>query len=332
MRPDATPKSAHGEHRDQAQPGSGRNRALTRRASAIALVLALVLIVARVWGWTVTGSMALLTSAADGLLDALASLATFLGIRYAHRPADHDHRYGHGKAEAMAAFTQAVLLATTGLVFGAQSLWRLFFPEPLFAVGMGVVVAAGSLVTSVFLVAMQTWVLRRTRSTAIAADRVHYLTDVVVNLGVLAALAVTWATGWVRADPAFALAIAAYMLWNAASIAREASVQLLDRELAAEQRRQIRAAALACPGARAIHDIRTRNAGDRVFVEFHLEVDGDITVHEGHRIVDAAEQAVRALFPEGSEVIAHVEPVGIVDERLDDRVGHAEQPTSKQPT
>lgn len=330
MRPDAPSRSAYGAHRAEGQRGGGRARALSRRASAITLVLALLLIVAKVWGWTVTGSMALLTSAADGLLDALASLATFFGVRYAHRPADHDHRYGHGKAEALAAFTQAVLLATTGVVFGAQSVWRLFFPEPLSAIGMGLLVAAGSLVTSVFLVAMQTWVLRRTRSTAIAADRVHYLTDVVVNLGVLAALAVTWGTGWVRADPAFALAIAVYMLWNAASIAREASVQLLDRELAAEQRRKIRAAALACPGARAIHDIRTRNAGDRVFVEFHLEVDGDITVHEGHRIVDAAEQAVRALFPEGIEVIAHVEPVGIADERLDDRVGHAEQASSSQ--
>jgi len=178
-------------------------------------------------------------------------------------------------------------------------------------------------------VAMQTWVLRRTRSTAIAADRMHYLTDVVVNLAVLAALAMTWATGWVRADPAFALAIAGYMLWNAGSIARDASVQLLDRELALEQRKRIEAAALACPGARAIHDIRTRNAGDRVFVEFHLEVDGDLTVHDGHRIVDAAEGAVAALFPEGIEVIGHLEPVGIADERLDDRLHHPKRRGSK---
>ncbi len=328
MRPDPTPRSARADERAQARRRGGRNAALSRRASAIALALALILIIAKVWGWLLTGSMALLTSAADGLVDALASLATFAGVRYAHRPADPDHRYGHGKGEALAAFTQAILLGATGVVFGAQSLWRVLFPEPLFGVGLGVAVAAGSLVTSVLLVAMQTWVLRRTRSTAIAADRIHYLTDVVVNLAVLAALAVTWATGWVRADPSFALAIAVYMLWNAGSIARDASVQLLDRELAPAHRKQIEAAALGCPGARAIHDIRTRNAGDRVFVEFHLEVDGAISVHEGHRIVDAAEGAVAALFPEGSEVIGHLEPVGIVDERLDDRVHHRTPPGS----
>lgn len=287
---------------------------------------------AKVWGWRVTGSIALLTSAADGLVDALASLATFVGIRYAHRPADPEHRFGHGKGEALAAFTQAILLAATGIVFGAQSVWRLLYPEPLVGVEMGLAVAAGSLVTSGFLVAMQTRVLRRTGSTAIAADRAHYLTDVVVNLAVLAALAVAWSTGWERSDPAFALVIALYMLWNASGIAGAASAQLLDRELATEQRRRIEAAALSCPGARAIHDIRSRNAGDCVFVEFHLEVDGALTVHEGHRIVDAAEAAVAALFPGGVEVIGHLEPVGIVDERLDDRVRRPPRPAGHRPS
>ena len=297
-----------------------RNPALRRRASAIALGIALILIVAKVWGWWVTGSVALLTSAGDGLVDTLASLATFVGVRYAHRPADLDHRFGHGKAEALAAFTQAILLAATGLVFGAVAAFRLFVPQPLADLELGLAIAVGSLLTSGFLVAMQTWVLRRTASTAIAADRVHYLTDVVVNLAVLAALAVTWLTQWERADPLFALLIAGYMLWNAGTIARNASVQLLDRELGAEQRTRIEAAVLAGAGARAIHDLRTRNAGDRVFVEFHLEVAGELSVKEGHDIVDAAECAVAALFPEGSEVIGHLEPAGIVDERLDDRV------------
>jgi ferrous-iron efflux pump FieF len=321
MRPDRAPP-VEGNHGAEARRSRAHNRALTRRASAIALGLALVLIAAKVWGWLVTGSLVLLTSAADGLVDALASLATFVGIRYAHRPADPEHRFGHGKGEAMAAFTQAILLGATGVVFGAQSVWRLLFPEPLVAIEMGLAIAAGSLVTSAALVAMQSWVLRRTHSTAIAADRQHYLTDVVVNLAALVALTVAWSTGSARADPGFALAIAGYMLWNAGSIARKASIQLLDRELLPGKRKLIAAAALACPGARAIHDIRTRDAGDRVFVEFHLEVDGAMTVQDGHRIVDAAELAVAALFPRGVEVIGHLEPAGIADERLDRRVRH----------
>lgn len=297
-----------------------RNAALRHHASTIALGIALILIVAKVWGWWLTGSMVLLISAADALVDALASLATFVGVRYAHRPADLDHRFGHGKAEALAAFTQAVLLATTGLVFGAEALRRLLVPEQLADLEIGLAVAAGSLVTSGFLVAMQSWVLRRTASTAIAADRLHYFTDVAVNLAVLVALALTWLTRWERADPLFAIVIAGYMLWNARQIARNAAVQLLDRELSPEQRTRIEGAVLSCAGAHAVHDLRTRDAGDRVFVEFHLEVAGELSVSEGHAIVDAAECAVAALFPAGSEVIGHVEPAGIVDERLDDRV------------
>jgi ferrous-iron efflux pump FieF len=298
------------------------NPALRRRASAIVLGFSLILIVAKVWGWLLTGSVALLTSAADALVDTLAALATFVGVRYAHRPADFDHRFGHGKGEALAAFTQAVLLGTAGIVFGAESIWRLIFPEPLTELGVGLAIAGGSLVASGFLAAMQTWVLRRTGSTAIAADRLHYLTDVVVNLAVLTAFAVTWLTGWLRVDPVFALIVGGYMIRNAFKIGGNASVQLLDRELASEQRELIEATALACAGVHAMHDLRTRNAGDRVFVEFHLEVDGATSVHDGHDIVDAAEHAVAALFPAGSEVIGHLEPAGIVDERLDDRVQH----------
>jgi ferrous-iron efflux pump FieF len=167
---------------------------------------------------------------------------------------------------------------------------------------------------------MQSWVLRKTRSTAIAADRAHYATDIAVNLAVLAALAVTTLTGWQRADPVFALVISAYMLWNARGIALEALRQLLDRELAADARERIKQAVLALPGARALHDLRSRDAGDRVFIEFHLEVDGSLPVTRGHAIADAAEGTVRRLFPDGAEVTVHIEPAGIRDERLDDRV------------
>ncbi len=141
-----------------------------------------------------------------------------------------------------------------------------------------------------------------------------------MNGAVLAALALTLATGWERADPAFALVIAGFMIAGAWRVAETASRQLLDHELPQEQRERIRQVALACPGVCGIHDIRTRDAGDRVFVEFHLEVDGDVSVNEGHDIVDAVERAIVALFPKETEVIGHLEPAGMADERLDDRV------------
>lgn len=159
---------------------------------------------------------------------------------------------------------------------------------------------------------MQTWVVRRTGSTAIAAaDRAHYLTDIVVNVGVLAALGIAHETGWARADPLFALAISGYMLWNAREIARGALVQLLDRELPQDERLRIERAVTACPGVRGVHDMRTRDAGNRVFVEFHLEVDPLLPVEQGHAIADKAEAAVADLFSRRADVTAHIEPAGI---------------------
>jgi cation diffusion facilitator family transporter len=281
---------------------------LRRWVSAISLGAAAALIVVKLWGWMATGSVALLTSAADGVVDALSAMATFLGVRFAQHPADSEHRFGHGKGEALAAFTQAILLAAAALLLAAQSCWRVIYPQPLVEVTLGIWVAAGGLATSGILAGLQTWVLRRSASTAIAADRTHYLMDAVLNVGVLAALLLTRATGWDRADPLIALVITAYMIHGAYRVALSASRQLLDEELPQAQRERIEAAALACPGARRIYGLRTRDAGDRAFVEFSLEVDGHLSVREGHEIVDAAERAIAALSPKETEVIGHLEP------------------------
>jgi ferrous-iron efflux pump FieF len=301
--------------------GPVNSDALLRRvASAIVLGAAVVLIVAKLWGWMATDSVALLTSAADAVVDALAATATFFGVRFAQHPADLEHRFGHGKGEALAAFAQAILLASTAIVLAAQSSWRLLYPQHLTEIRLGIWIAAGGLATASLLVAMQSWVLRRTSSTAIAADRAHYLMDALLNGTVLVALVLTRVTGWERADSIAALVIAGCMLANARRVAATASGQLLDEELPQDQRERIKAAAAACSGIRGVHDLRTRDAGDRVFVEFHLEVDGHVSVHEGHDMVDAAEHAVAALFTKETEVIGHLEPAGIKDDRLDERV------------
>lgn len=201
-----------------------------------------------------------------------------------------------------------------------QSIQRLIFPEPLEEIDIGILVVVASVLAATGLVVLQTFVVRKTGSTAITADRAHYLTDIAVNGAVLVALVVSKWTGWGRADPAFALAISGYMLWNARDIAREALVQLLDRELPREDRQRIRQAVLACEGARSVHDLRTRFSGDRTFVEYHLEVDGRLTVDCGHAIADATEAAIEELLPGIVEATAHLEPVGIKDERLDEMV------------
>ncbi|MBV8443961.1 MAG: cation transporter, partial [Hyphomicrobiales bacterium] len=206
------------------------------------------------------------------------------------------------------------------VVLAFQSIQRLVFPVSLDALEIGFWLIGASLLTSLGLAAMQTRAVRRTGSTAIAADRAHYLADIALNAAVLLALAVTRLTGWTRADPAFALAISAYMLWNSYSIAREALEQLLDQELPSDDRRRIKDAVRACAGVRDIHDLRTRFSGDRTFVEYHLEVDPRVTVEVGHAIGDATETAVQNLLPGAVEATAHLEPHGIDDERLDDAI------------
>jgi ferrous-iron efflux pump FieF len=296
--------------------GSG----LRKLASRTSLVIAVALAAVKLAAWMATGSVAMLTSAVDALVDGAASLVTYLGVRYAERPPDRNHRFGHGKGEAVAGFTQSTFLAGAAVVLAFQAVERLVFPEPLSSLDVGVWVIVGSLAAAAGLVAMQTWVVKQTGSTAIAADRAHYLTDVAVNVGVLLALGVTKITGWERADPAFAFVISGYMLWNARHIAQDALSQLLDQELPGEDRRRIENAVLACDGVRQIHDLRTRYAGDRTFIEFHLEVDGHLTVNRGHEIGDRAEAAVADLLRGRVEVTAHLEPLGIDDDRLDNRV------------
>ena len=300
-------------------PLDASNSTLRRLASQVALAVAVLLIGVKTWAWLATGSISLLTSAADGLVDVLASLVTFAGVRYAGRPADQGHRYGHGKAEAIAALIQSILLAAAAVGLGIESVQRLFVSQPLTEMGLGIWVIIGSTVAAAGLVAMQTYVVKRTGSTAIAADRAHYVTDVAVNIAVLVALVLERFLAWNRADSIGALAISCYMLWNARGMALHALVQLLDSELDISERKRIQSAVLGCNGVQGVHDIRTRDGGDRVFVEFHVEVDGQISVEHGHDIGDRSEHAVKALFP-AADVIAHVEPAGIQDERLDDRL------------
>jgi cation diffusion facilitator family transporter len=293
---------------------------LRRLSSWVSLAVAIALLAIKLLAWGLTGSVALLTSAVDALVDTASSLVTFLGVRYAERPPDQDHRFGHGKGEAIASFAQAVFLAGAGMVLAFQSIQRLAYPLPVQHLTIGLYVIALSLAAAAGLVLLQTWVVKLTGSIAIAADRAHYLTDVAVNIAVLAALGLTRLTGWQRADPAFALLISCYMLWNGYCIATSAFSQLLDHELPIPERDRIMQAVLACPGVKDLHDLRTRNAGDRTFVEFHLEVDGSLSVDQGHAIVDLAEAAVQKQFSSLVDVTAHLEPAGIADDRLDDQV------------
>jgi cation diffusion facilitator family transporter len=301
-------------------PDTESGRRLRRLASNTSFILALSLVGVKLVAWALTGSMALLAAAVDGVLDVCTSMVTFIGIRFAERPEDDNHRYGHGKGETLAAFLQALLLAGAGCTLVFQALREFMHPRALAQLQAGVLMTAGSLAAVGCLVALQSWVIRRTGSTAIIADRKHYLADIIVNIGVLISLGTSWLTRSERVDPGVGLCLSVYMIWCAWTMVRDALQGLLDEELPPADRETILETVRACPGVVDLHDLRTRNASDRKFIELHLEIDGDLTVRAGHDICERAAAAVRALYDGNAEVLIHAEPAGIIDDRLDMRV------------
>jgi ferrous-iron efflux pump FieF len=240
-------------------------------------------------------------------MDAAASLINLFAVRYALRPADAEHRFGHGKAEALAGLAQAAFIAGSSLFLLLQALDRLLHPRPLQALPAGIAVMVFAMVATLLLLALQRAVIRRTGSTAIKADSLHYATDLLTNGVVLIALALA-AAGWPALDPLFAIAVAAYILYSAGRIGWEALQLLLDREAPADLRSEVRAAALDDPRVLGLHDLRTRRSGTTLFVQLHLELDGSLELSRAHAIADAADARIRRRLPR-AEVLIHMDPV-----------------------
>ena len=287
-----------------------QRRRLLRLATTASVITASLLILAKLVAWLLTGSVSVLASLVDSLMDAMASLLNLFAVRYSLQPADAEHRFGHGKAESLAGLGQAAFIAGSAVFLVLESIDRLLHPQPLSALPIGMAVIVFAMVATVALVAIQRHVIRRTGSTAVKADSLHYLTDLITNASILLALFLG-AMGWPGLDPWFALGIAVYILSSAWRIGREAIQLLMDRELPSEMRRRIVELAYAPPEVRGVHDLRTRQAGHVYFVELHLELDDDLPLSEAHRIADRVEDEVRRSIP-GSQVMIHQDPVGRV--------------------
>lgn len=287
---------------------------LTRTAAIGATVVAAILVVAKTGAWWTTDSVAMLSSLVDSLLDAGMSLVTLIAVQKAAKPADREHRWGHGKAESVAALSQAAFIGGSAVLVLVECGRRLVDPQPMRHEWVGILTTAFAIALSVALVAVQTSVIRRTGSLAITADRAHYGADLVVNLGVIASFLVAGLAGWIWLDPVIAAVIAAWMGRSAWQIGRDAVDLLMDRELPDEERNRIRRIALDHPEVRAVRDLRTRRSGTDTFVQMILVVDGTLTVDQAHRIVDTVERAVCDAFP-SVEVLIHEEPEQLPEDR-----------------
>lgn len=287
---------------------------LMRLATYASVSTASFLILAKFVAYVMTDAVSLLSTLLDSVLDVLASLVNLMAVRQALVPADREHRFGHGKAEALAGLAQAAFIAGSAAFLMFEVGRRLLSPQPVSNTGVGVGVMVLSILLTLLLVAYQRHVVRRTGSIAIRADALHYVGDFLVNLSVIAALLLTGPLGWRLADPIFGAGIAVYIVYSAWLITKGSLDMLMDRELPEADRRRIRQIGLAHPSVRALHDLRTRTAGRHAFIQFHLEMDGSITLAEAHVVSDAVEAAVMEAFPD-AEVIIHQDPAGVPERR-----------------
>lgn len=286
---------------------------LTRSAALASLATALFLAMLKGWAVWRTESTAMLGSLADTTLDVVASLATLIGVWVAAQPADREHRFGHGKAEALAAIVQVMLIAVSAVGIGYRALAQLVAPTPTSAAAEGIGVSLAAIAVTLALLAWQRQVVRRTGSVAIRTDAVHYQSDLLLNCAVIAALALDQFGGIVRADPLFGLGIALWLAWGAWRGASAAADQLLDREWPEDKRQRFVAVAARHPELSQLHDLRTRTSGLHDFVQFHVGLPPEMTVREAHDVVERVENDLRAEFP-GAEVLIHIDPAGHIDE------------------
>ena len=286
---------------------------LMRLATYASVGCAATLIVAKLGAWWLNEAVSLLSTLVDSLLDAIASLINLVAVRHALTPADREHRFGHGKAEPLAALGQSAFIGGSAVVVLIEAGHRLYQPRPLAHADIGIAVMVFAIVVTFALTRFQAHVVRRTGSVAIKADSLHYVGDLLINAAVIIALVLTTQFGWIYADPVFGCAIAAYILYNAWRIGSGAWQMLMDRELPEETRTRIKEIALAHPDVISMHDLRTRASGRQAFIQLHLEMDGAIDLYRAHRISDAVEAELCAAFPE-AEVIIHQDPHGVEEE------------------
>lgn len=283
---------------------------LVKAAALCATTVAIMLLLMKVVAWWLTGSVSLLAALVDSMVDIAASVTNLLVVRYALQPADHQHTFGHGKAESLAVLAQSMFISGSAIFLFLTGFQHLANPQPLKELGVGIGVTIISLISTLCLVTFQRWVVKKTRSQAIRADMLHYQSDILMNGAILAALGLSM-YGFLHADAIFALGIGCYILYSALRMAYDAVQTLLDRALPDEERQEIMNIALSWPGIKGAHDLRTRQSGPTRFIQLHVEMDDNLTLLEAHKIADNVEQDILKHFP-NSEVIIHQDPCSVV--------------------
>lgn len=291
-----------------------QDKHLNLSAGIASVSVATVLVIAKIWALSATGSMSIAASLADSAMDLLVASGGLLAIWYASRPPDEDHTFGHTSAEDLAALGQSIFIFVSGAVIAVTSVRRMLSPTPpemtSEAIGVGVMIL--SIVLTIALVLWQKHVARRTQSKVVSADSLHYLGDLVPNIGAIAALLASSAFGFDRLDSVVALGAAAILLVGALNIGKSAWDALMDRAAPQDMVDEIGGMAKHFPGVYAYHDLKTRMAGSKPFINIHIEVNGDQTLREAHAISAGLKRAILEAYP-NAEVIIHKDVAGEAD-------------------
>lgn len=285
---------------------------LNLSAGLASVAVATVLVGLKLWALAATGALSVAAALTDSALDLMMSLVALAAIAYAAKPADADHAYGHNSAEDLAALAQSlVILGSAGLILWL-AVGRLFTatPDPLAAEGRGIVVMVISIVLTLGLVIWQRRVAARTGSKVVTADSLHYLGDLMPNLGAIFALWASARFGVARIDAVIAIAAALFLIYGALKIGRGAWDALMDRAADDDIVARIEDIARNFPGVFGFHDLKTRQAGSRIFVALHIELDGTQSLDAAHAIGAALRRAILREFPR-ADVMIHKDPIGV---------------------
>ncbi len=300
---------------DATNPKQIKVAMLKKRAALVSMCVASTLVISKFFAYIFTDSVSMMSSLMDSAFDLVASSLTMFSVCRSAIPADKEHKYGYGKIEAISAAGQAAfILASAGYLF-VESMHRFVTPQKIQEIDFGIYVMLLSIVMTIGLVFYQYYIIKKTQSVAIKADHLHYKSDLLMNIAVIAAMWVTYHKGWPYFDPMFGTVIAFLLLHSAYEIFQEALGILMDREISDKDRRKIKKIVNSHSDVCDIHDLRTRNSGNQLFIEFHMEVDGELSVNTAHKITEELEHELYQAFPK-SDVLIHQEPKGIDDRRI----------------
>ena len=282
--------------------------ALMKWASFASVSTALFLVLLKMGAYLITGSMALLSSLLDSAQDMLTSLVNLFAIKHAIEPADAHHRFGHGKAQALGSLGQSVIIALAGLFLISESVDRFLNPRPIHSLSLGVWASVFAIFLTILLVLFQNYVIKKTNSLSLRADRAHYTGDILMNVGVIVSMFFAYFLHWDWVDALFGVGVGFYLLSQVWHLSRESCSMLMDTEIPQPLKRQIKEITLSFKPVLELTQLKTRYSGNRIFIQFAIYLEDSLSLKQAHDLIDEIEAALQSKIPE-AEIMIHPEPI-----------------------